>query len=121
MSDERFTGMERRIDAVAAGLEVVKADVAGLKTDVAGLKTDVAGLKTDVVDLRRHMGVLHEDLIDRITAIGADDSLRREMRAGFTELRQLILDHAIPGDAADRAFAATLQDHERRIQRLEKQ
>ncbi len=112
MSEERFDRIEQRVDGIVANLDV-------LKTDVAVLKTDVAGLRTDVVDLRRHMGVLHEDVVDRIKALGEDDSLRREMRAGFAEVRQLILEHAIPGDAADRMFAATLSDHERRIKTLE--
>ncbi len=119
MSEERFDKIEERLDEVAADVGVLKTDVAGLKTDVAGLKTDVAGLKTDVADLRRHMGVLHEEVLDRIRGIGEDDSLRQEMRAGFAELRQLFKDHAIPGEAADRRFAATLNDHERRIQTLE--
>src|SRR5688572_23032059 len=105
MSDDRFDGMARRMDGLAADLDI--------------LKTDVAIIKTDVKDLRRHMDVLHEETIDRLKAIAADDSLRREMRAGFAELRQLILNHAIPGDAADRTFAATLKDHEQRIQKLE--
>jgi uncharacterized coiled-coil DUF342 family protein len=141
MSEERFERIEQRLDGLWVDMAEIKADVAELKTDVAELKTDVAGLKTDVAglktdvgglkgavtdlqresrDLRIHMGVLHEDLVDRIKAIREDDSLRREMRAGFAELKQLLLDHAIPGDAADRHFAATLHDHEQRISTLER-
>jgi len=112
-------GLVRDVEVLKTDVAVLKTDVAGLKTDVAGLKTDVAGLKTDVADSRRHMGVLHEEVLDRIKGIREDDSLRREMRAGFAELRQLFLDHAVPGEAADRHFANTLQDHERRIHTLE--
>jgi chromosome segregation ATPase len=133
MSEERFDKFEKRFDAVDADIDglktdvaelktdvaELKTDVAELKTDVAELKTDVAGLKTDVRDLRRHMGVLHEEVLDRIRGIGENDGLRREMRAGFAEMRQMFLDHTIPGDAADRQFAVTLADHEKRIGTLE--
>jgi hypothetical protein len=87
---------------------------------VAGLKTDVAELKTETVAIRRHMGVLHEDVIDRIRGIREDDSLRLEMRAGFAMIMKKLEDHAIPGEAADRRFAATLGDHEQRITTLER-
>jgi hypothetical protein len=72
------------------------------------------------VDLRRHMGVLHEDVVDRIRGIREDDSLRQEMRAGFAMIMKRLDDHAIPGEAADRTFAATLGDHEKRITSLER-
>ena len=126
-------GFEVRLSQVRSDIEVLKTDVAVLKTDVAVLKTDVAVLKTDVAvlktdvgelkievkDLRRHMGVLHEETLDRIRGIKEDDSLRREMRAGFAELRKLFIDHMVPGEAADRHFANTLADHERRLRTLE--
>ncbi len=105
MSEERFDRLEHRLDGVIADVEVLKADVAVLKTDVK--------------DFRRHMGVLHEEVLDRIRGIGEDDRLRREMRAGFAELRELLTSHAVPGEAVDRAHATTLADHEQRIQRLE--
>ena len=41
------------------------------------------------------------------------------MQAGFAELRELLTNHVVVGDAADRRFAAMLDDHERRIQTLE--
>lgn len=126
MSEERFDRIDKQFDGLDADVQilqedvaVLKTDVAVLKTDVAVLKTDVAELKTDVRDLRRHMGVLHEEVLDRIRGIREDDSLRREMRAGFAELRQMFLDHTIPGDAADRQFGVTLADHEKRISTLE--
>jgi chromosome segregation ATPase len=140
VSEERFDRIERRLDGVAADVAVLQTDVAVLKSDVAVLKVDVSELKTDVselktdvwelkakvadnttgiADLRRHMGVLHEEVLDRFRALAEDDSLRREMRAGFAELRQLLKDLTVVGDAADRRFAATLDDHEDRIRRLE--
>lgn len=105
MSEARFDRIDERLDVLTA--------------DVAVLKTDVTGLKAETRDLRTHMGVLHEEVLDRIAALGADDSLRREMQAGFAEIKRMILDHAVPGEAADRHFAATLADHERRIRTLE--
>jgi chromosome segregation ATPase len=89
----RLGGLESTTGGLVRDVEVLKTDVAVLKRDVAGLKTDVAGLKADVADSRRHMGVLHEEVLDRIKGIREDDSLRQEMRAGFAELRQLFLDH----------------------------
>jgi cell division protein FtsB len=140
MSEERLDRVEQGVHKLVEDLDAVKTDVAVLKTDVAVLKTDVAVLKADVavlkadvavlkadvavlkadvMDIRRHMSVLHEEVVGRIKALGEDDTLRREMRAGFAEMRQLFLAHTVPGDAADRVFAATLGDHERRIQTLE--
>jgi dipeptidyl aminopeptidase/acylaminoacyl peptidase len=126
-------GLKTGVAELKTGVAGLKTDVAGLKTGVAGLKTSTAGLETGgaslrvhvqantaaIAELRRHMGMLHEDVIDRIRALKEDDSLRREMRAGFAELRQLLTDHTVVGDAADRRFAATLDDHEHRIRSLE--
>jgi hypothetical protein len=106
MSEERFDEIDRRFD--------------GLTADVASLKTDVIDLKAETVDLRRHMGVLHEDVVERIRAIGDDGSLRLEMRAGFAMIMKRLEEHAVPGEAADRHFAATLADHEQRITTLER-
>ena len=110
MSEERFDEIDRRFDLLTADVKELQSDVAELKTDVGGLKADVAGLKAETVDLRRHMGVLHEDVIERIRGLHDDDSLRQEMRAGFAMIVKRLDDHAIPGEAADRAFAATLAD-----------
>jgi hypothetical protein len=122
----RGTVLERRVDAlcvevekIKVDIEVLKADVAQLKVDVAELKTDVAQLKIDVCELRHHMGVLHEETLDRIRSLGEHDALRAEMRAGFASVLCAFREHTVPGDAADRQFASQLADHERRIQTLE--
>jgi uncharacterized coiled-coil protein SlyX len=126
MSEERLNRFETRMETMAGDVAVLKTDVAELKTTVASnttaigeLRIAVTGNTSSIEDLRRHMGVLHEEVLDRIRAIGEDDGLRREMRAGFAELRQILKDHIIVGDAADRNAAARLDDHERRIRRLE--
>ena len=73
-----------------------------------------------VSDLRSHMGVLHEDVIDRIRASAEDDSLRIEMNKRFDEVLASLKDHAIPGNAADRFFARKIKEHDRRLDALEK-
>ena len=115
MSEERFDEIDRRFDRLTANVTNLQADVTHLQADVTVLKTDVAGLKTETVDLRRHMGVLHEDVIDRIRGIREDDSLRLEMRAGFAMIMKRLDAPTVPGDAAARAFAAATADHEKRI------
>jgi len=127
MSDERLDRFEHRLDKLGVDVgvlqtdvAVMKTDVAVMKTDVAVLKTDVGGLKTDVSDLRRYMGVLHEEVLDRIRGIGEDDRLRREMQAGFAQMREMFQNHAVPGEAVDRAHSATLADHEVRISAIER-
>jgi hypothetical protein len=54
-----------------------------------------------------------------LVAAGREE-LRQEMRAGFAMIMKRFDDHAIPGEAAGRAFAATLTDHEKRITALER-
>ena len=134
MSEERFDEIDRRFDRLTANVTNLQADVTHLQADVTNLQadvthpqadvtvltTDVAGLKTETVYFRGHMGVRHEDVIDRIRGIREDDSLRLEMRAGFAMIMKRLDDHTVPGDAADRAFAATLADHEKRITSLER-
>jgi len=44
---------------------------------------------------------------DRIRGIREDDSLRQDMRAGFAMILKRLHDHAIPGEAADRAQRTT--------------
>jgi len=106
MSEERFDGIDRRFNEVDRQFGEVDR------------RLEV--LTAETIDLRRHMGVLHEDVIDRIRGIREDDSLRQEMRAGFAMIMRRLDDHAIPGEAADRTFAATLSDHEKRITSLER-
>ncbi len=54
-TNERFDGLDHKLDLAAADVAVLKTDVAVLKTDVAVLKTDVAVLKTDVAVLKTDM------------------------------------------------------------------
>ena len=65
------------------------------------------------------MGVLHQQVIERIRALGEDDSLRAEMQRGFAELRDALSRHADVGDAVDRSHSALLAHHEQRLSNLE--
>jgi chromosome segregation ATPase len=122
MSEVRFARIESRLDDLSQGQDELKRDVAVLKTDVAVLKTDVAVLKTDVghlkadvtglrgdvhdlktgqEELRRHMGVLHEEVLDRIQTLAFDPTpLRREFQAGIAGLREELVQRIEPLEAA---------------------
>jgi chromosome segregation ATPase len=76
------------VNGLKSDVKELRTDVNGLKTDVKELRTDMNGLKTDVTGLRHYMGVIHEDLIDRIRASAEPvELLRREFRSGLEQLR----------------------------------
>jgi chromosome segregation ATPase len=117
--DTRMDSLDTRMDSLDTRMDSLDTRMGSLDTRMNSVEGDIQELKADVVGLRRHMGVLHEDVVGRIKALGEDDSLRREMRTGFAELRQMFQNHAVVGDATDRRHAGTLDDHERRIRALE--
>lgn len=86
-------------DVLAEALRRVEIDVGVLKVDVAELKTDVAGLKTDVAMLKTDVKTLGESVfrLER-RVIRIDDRL-----SSIEDLR----------------LRSVLDDHERRIARLE--
>ena len=98
MWEERFGGIDGRLDRLEAGQTELRADVNIIKVDVADLKVDVAEIRGDItrldnrVDtLDRHMHVLHEETISRIAAISEEPlATRSEMNRGFSELKELI-------------------------------
>lgn len=68
MSEDRFDRIDTRLDRLEHGQEALRAEVG---------------------DLRRHMGVLHEEVLDRIQTLAFDPApLRREFRAGDAALRE---------------------------------
>ena len=94
------------------GQAELRADVAELKTGQAELRSDVTELKTSVGrlesgqdELRRHMHVLHEDVVDRIKAIPTNGPTRAEMTRGFEELREVIGRRLDPLEAAVRRLS----------------
>jgi len=86
-------------DVLATAIRRVEDDVAVLKTDVAGLKADVAEIKVDVAELKVDVKTLGEGIyrLER-RVIRIDDRL-----SGIEDLR----------------LRSALDDHERRIARLE--
>jgi chromosome segregation ATPase len=98
------------VAVLKSDVAVLKADVAELKTDVATLKVDVRELKSDVSglksgqdDLRRYMGVLHEEVLDRIKSLAFDpEPLRREFQEGIANLREELVARIEPLEAAIR-------------------
>lgn len=95
MSDERLGRIETIQDQLLAGQ--------------ARLESHVAGLESRVTDLDRHMRVLHEDLVDRITAIADPTAmLRREIREGDAAVREDLTRRLDPLELVVRDHSATL-------------
>lgn len=86
-------------DVLAEALRRVEIDVGVLKVDVAELKTDVAGLKTDVAMLKTDVKTLGESVF------------RLERRVIRIDDRLSSIEHL--------RLRSVLDDHERRIARLE--
>jgi uncharacterized protein YoxC len=134
MPDERLGRIEARLDVLSSDVAVLKTDVAVLKTDVAELKTDVGELKTDVAVLKTDVGeikvsvaelgnqmlALHEDAMARLSTVAEGFVAWRELRNEVDGQRQRLDHHVVVGDAVDREHATRLDDHERRIRRLER-
>ena len=91
MAEDRLERIENKLDGLVQ-------DVGTLKTDVGTLKADVSTLKVGQVERRRHMEVLHEEVLDRIKAVtldpqAIDDKIARgdnAVRAEFNERIGLI-------------------------------
>jgi exonuclease VII small subunit len=106
---ERLDHIEGRLDRVEAGqtrLESGQAQLesgqAKLESGQAKLESGQAKLESGQDELRRHMYVLHEDVIDRIKAIPTDGPTKAEMKQGFDELREVIGRRLDPLEAAVR-------------------
>ncbi len=65
MSEERLTRIEEGLTEFRTGQQT-------LTTEVADLRSGQDKLSTQVVELRTHMGVLHEETLDRIAALAPD-------------------------------------------------
>jgi chromosome segregation ATPase len=136
----RLDRVEGRLDTIGDDVGVLKTDVGVLKTDVGVLKTAVGGLQTAVGGLQtsvgrleagmtglenrleevdRHMGVLFEELVDRIKALDRDDGTRLEMRRTVAEVRSELAEHVTSDSDAHRHFAESVREHAQRLTRLE--
>lgn len=118
VSEERFGRIEFRLDGLQRDVAGLRQDVNELRHDVTGLRQDVgvlrqdvnvlrqdvgelnvgySELRTEVRDVRRHMLVLHEEVISTIKALDPApqiEQLRRETREQITALRDEI-DHRL--------------------------
>ena len=90
MSDERFDRIELRLD--------------GLEGRLDRLEHGQHAMRGEMGELRRHMGVLHEEVMDRLKTLTFDpEPLRREFRAADDALREEIGRRLDPIEAAFRS------------------
>jgi chromosome segregation ATPase len=118
--EQRLNHVEQRLDRVEQRLDRVEQKLDQVEQKVDRLAADVSTVAERLEDLHRHMLVLHEDVIDRIRAIGEHHTLRPEMQAEDKALRDTLTQHIALSDATDRRFVRRLDDHERRITFLER-
>lgn len=133
MSEERLTKIESSLTEIRSDVHGLRTDVQEIRTDIQEIRTDVRELRTDVQELRagqnelradfttlrtevRDMGhlmrVLHEDVIECIKAIpDPTETIRREMKAGFAELREEMNRRIDP-------LELTVRDHSIELARL---
>jgi len=96
MSEERFARIEARLDSLNQGQD-------NLRAGQDSLRVGQDSLRVGQDELRRHMGVLHEEVLDRIQALVFDpEPLRREFKAGISELREELVLRIEPLEAAAR-------------------
>jgi hypothetical protein len=101
MSEERLARIESTLHDLVRGQET--------------LEKRLTALDERTGELRTHMGVLHEDVIDRIQAI-ADPThlLRREMRAGDAAVLEACDRRLTPLELAVREHSTELKKRRRR-------
>ena len=90
MSEERFDRIEERLDRLEHGQGAIRAEIGELRDGQD--------------ELRRHMGVLHEEVMDRLNVLTFDpEPLQREFRAADDALREEIGRRLDPIEAAFRS------------------
>jgi chromosome segregation ATPase len=88
---------------LGVGLEELRVGVEELRVGHQELRIGQERLWTEVIDLRRHMGVLHEEVLENIKALAPDPALfRRELQAGLADLRTELVQRIEPLEAAIR-------------------
>jgi hypothetical protein len=94
MSEERFDRIETRLDRIEGEVAATRQEMHELNTETREMIEKLDG------DLRRHMGVLHEDLVSRIAALAPDFApIRREFREGDVRLREELSQRIQPLEA----------------------
>lgn len=108
--ESRFDGIDSRVDGVDSKLGALDDRVGRIESKIDVLDDRVGRIASTVDDLRnrmdegqRHMHVLHEDLVDRITALAPDfEPIRRELRSEIAELHESTDRRLVPLEAAER-------------------
>jgi hypothetical protein len=104
MSEERLAAIEGKIDHLDAKVDELDTRLTG-KIDLVDAKIDELDtrLTGKIHELRRHMGVLHEETLERIAALAPDYStIRREFTAADDRVRDDISRRLDPLEAAVR-------------------
>ena len=118
MSEERFDRIEQRLDRLEA--VVVKLDgrlddltdhVSRMDSRIDDLTGQVSSLDSRIDDLGRHMRVLHEDTIARITATREYTGPTREE---FAELKDMIGGRLDPLETVVRQHSIDIERLKRR-------
>ena len=94
---------EERLAKVEQNLAKVEQRLANVEQNLDGMQVDITDLKHGQDDLKRHMGVLHEEVLDRIKTLAFDPGpLRRDIRTDLAELEERINRRLDPIEAAVR-------------------
>jgi hypothetical protein len=112
MSEERF-------DRIDAALQSLGDRLTQTRQDITGIQAQLRRLGDAQAQMRNDMGVMHEEVLDRIRIATDDTGPRMEMNRRFDEVLSQLREHAVPGDAADRYFARKINEHERQLRKLE--
>ncbi|PIS14081.1 hypothetical protein COT65_00710 [Candidatus Shapirobacteria bacterium CG09_land_8_20_14_0_10_47_13] len=114
------SGLKKDVSGLKGDVSGLKKDVSGLKSDVSGLKADVTGLKHDVSGLKEDVASLNQQTqsmdaeLETIgkTLEGKADSVL------VTKVEESILKRF---DRFEENLGDKLENHEKRITRLEQQ
>ena len=107
------SGLKKDVSGLKGDVSGLKKDVSGLKADVTGLKHDVSGLKEDVASLNQQTQSMDAELetIGKTLEGKADSVL-------VTKVEESILKRF---DRFEENLGDKLENHEKRITRLEQQ
>ena len=98
MWEERFDGLDRRLNIVDTRLDTVDGRLDGIDGRLEGIDGRLD-------ELRRHMGVLHEDAIGRIAAISEGPlATKADINKVVAKIDELVDRRIVPLEAAVRSL-----------------
>ena len=115
MSDERFDRIDQKFTEVDRRFDRVEQRLDGVDQRLDGLKAD---MDTGFAELRRHMGVLHEEVLDRIAATRESPATVQDTPAESKDEIGRRLDPLEALVPVVREHGATLKRHDAEIDRL---